>query len=151
MFAQEFTLAANRGALGFLGAHHRNRGLEPLSTHYEIDPIASQRLFDTAGLDAVGRISTDVYRARDAAGAQLIGDYMAQQFNNGKDQPAPAVPGMPNAKCIDRRHNDIAMGAKQPDFVCIASADRYAYMTHSQQLDDAHQRTAAQYLMLVAK
>jgi hypothetical protein len=119
--------------------------------HYEPDPIASERLFDTAGVDAVGRISTVVYRAKDAPGAKLVADFMAQQFTHGHDQPAAGVPGLPDSKCIDRRENDVAMKAMQEQFTCIASADQYAYETDSEQLEDAHQRMAAQYLILVAK
>jgi hypothetical protein len=119
--------------------------------HYEPDPIASERLFDTAGVDAVGRITTAVYRAKDAPGAKLVADFMAQQFTNGHDQPAAGVPGLPDSKCIDRRENDVAKKAMQEQFTCIASAGQYAYETDTEQLEDAHQRMAAQYLILVAK
>lgn len=120
--------------------------------HYETDPIASSRLFDTAGVDGMSLINTVVYRARDPEAARLIADLATQQFKSGSgdDHPAPEVPGLPKSQCFDRRTNSIAMKALQSQFYCVATADKYAFKTSSQQLDDAHQKAAAQYLMLVS-
>lgn len=120
--------------------------------HYETDPLASSRLFDTAGVDGMSMINTVVYRARDPEAARLIADLATQQFKSGSndDHPAAEVPGLPKSQCFDRRTDSIAMKAKQSQFYCVATAGKYAFKTSSQQLDDAHQQAAAQYLMLVS-
>lgn len=119
--------------------------------HYETDPIASTRLFETADVEAVAMINSVVYRTRDAESAHLIADFAAQQFKSvPTDRQAAGVPGIPDSRCFDRRSNDAAMKAAQSQFFCVVTSGKYSFKTSSQQLDDAHQRAAAQFLMLIA-
>lgn len=120
--------------------------------HFETDPAASSRLFETAGVDAVAMTNNVVYRTRDPEAAQLIADLAARQFNSGspEDHRAAAVPGLSTSQCFDRRTDDVGMRSVQLRFYCVATARNYAFNTSSQQLGDAQQRAAAQYLLLVA-
>ncbi len=120
--------------------------------HFETDPTASSRLFEAAGVDAVAMTNNVVYRTRDSEAAQLIADLAARQFSSGatNDRRTAPVPGLSKSQCFDRRTDDVTMRSAQLQFYCVATAGNYAFKTSSQQLGDAHQRAAAQYLLLVA-
>jgi hypothetical protein len=53
---------------------------------------------------------------------------------------ADPVPALPGSRCLQFPQG----------FYCVASADRYAIEVQADQLRDAHQQVAAQYVMLTA-
>ncbi|OLO98644.1 hypothetical protein BVU76_29805 [Mycolicibacterium porcinum] len=109
--------------------------------HY-MQPEQRQWL-EAAGVDAVSLgMANRVYQTRDAAAALGLADNIAKGL--GEDaKPGPSVPGMPSARCFT--------GPNAGPTTCVATADRWAILTASQQARDAAQQLAAQYLMLVGK
>lgn len=119
------------------------------SLHFRSDPIASQAMYNDAGIAHVAADRTTVYEAVDTTGAQRAADGLVRM-----DVPflgyhsAPGINGLPSARCFDRGPDTTALGAVR--YLCIASAQRYAFKATAAQEVEAHQIIAAQYLMLTA-
>lgn len=114
---------------------------------FRSDPVATQAMYNDAGIARVAADRTTVYEAVDSTGAQRAADGLARM-----DVPflryhsAPGVNGLPSARCFDRGPDSTDLGAVR--FLCIATADRYAFKATAAQEIEAHQIIAAQYLML---
>ncbi|MGD1172237.1 hypothetical protein ACKUVQ_03595 [Mycobacterium seoulense] len=119
------------------------------SLHFRSDPVATQAVYTDAGIDRVAADRTTVYEAVDITGAQRAADGLARI-----DVPflgyhsAPGITGLPAAHCFDRGADIGELGAVR--YLCVATADRYAFKVTAAQELEAHQIVAAQYLMLTA-
>lgn len=117
------------------------------SLHFRADPVATQAMYNDAGIARVAADRTTVYEAVDITGAQRAADGLVRT-----DVPflgyhsAPGINGLPSARCFDRGPDSTDLGAVR--FLCIATADRYAFKATAAQEIEAHQVIAAQYLML---
>ncbi|UNB52781.1 hypothetical protein [Mycolicibacterium sp. YH-1] len=126
--------------------------------HFEQDPIATDALFNTAGVDAVTQRLTTVYQAGNADGATRIVDEFARQIGGLDDvKPIDGVPGLPSAECFEREKDWVpetqAMTYQRVRWhiKCVASADRWAYTAFSEHAADARQQMAAQYRILTGE
>jgi hypothetical protein len=107
--------------------------------HYQIDPLASAKVFADAGVDVAISADDWVLQARDAGGAAAVADTNLKQMQGA---PADPVPNMPGSRCLK-------LGDKS--FWCVGTAERYEFEVASFQLNDVHQRMAAQYILLTTK
>jgi len=116
--------------------------------HFQDDPLQARGDFTADGVDAVARLRTTVYRARDAAGARhLLASSTATAQAKPGAQPTAGVDGLPFSKCFEFTQ---AEESNTPRFGCFATADRYHFEAWSQQARDVRQQIAAQYLMLTS-
>ncbi|KEF95029.1 hypothetical protein K883_05214 [Mycobacterium sp. TKK-01-0059] len=119
------------------------------SLHFRSDPVATQAMYNDAGIARVAVDRTTIYEAVDTTGAQRAADGLVRI-----DVPflgyhsAPGINGLPSARCFDRGPDITDLGAVR--FLCIATAARYAFKATAAQEVEAHQIMAAQYLMLTA-
>ncbi|WP_244269115.1 DUF7373 family lipoprotein [Mycobacterium parascrofulaceum] len=119
------------------------------SLHFRSDPVATEAMYTDAGVVHVAADRTTVYEAVDIPGAQRAADGLARM-----DVPflgyhsAPGINGLPSAHCFDRGPDSTELGAVR--FLCITTANRYAFKVTAAQEVEAHQIVAAQYLMLTA-
>ncbi|MCZ8382511.1 hypothetical protein O6P37_26940 [Mycobacterium sp. CPCC 205372] len=120
--------------------------------HFSVDPLSSSALFADAGVVGVANGLVTVTQTRDAAGSSILmkgfADAAARRPEPRSVETDP-VPGLATSKCFDG--GEAASGAPKigaPRFVCRFNVDRYVAEVASQQLPDAHQRAAAQYLLL---
>ncbi|WP_153805612.1 hypothetical protein [Nocardia sp. SYP-A9097] len=108
--------------------------------HVAVEPELWRRLIVVGGIDAVARTSGGglVARARNdkAAGAVL------NELRGTGRQAAEAPPGVPDAFCVET-------GSATERFTCTVRSGRYVAQVASGQLQDAHQRAAAQFALLV--
>lgn len=117
------------------------------SLHFRSDPVVSQAMYDDAGIARVAADRATVYEAVDTTGAQRAADGLVRM-----DVPflgyhtAAGINGLPAARCFDRGPDSTDLGAVR--FLCIATAERYAFKATAAQEVEAHQIIAAQYLML---
>jgi hypothetical protein len=111
--------------------------------HYMVDPAATAKLFAAAGVDLAVSGDDWVLQARDAAGAVTVADDAVKSVTGTGATPVDSVPNLPGSHCLN-------LGGDK-GFWCVATADRYEFEVSSFQLNDAHQRTAAQYMLLTAK
>ncbi|OJZ65782.1 hypothetical protein BRW65_27945 [Mycobacterium paraffinicum] len=117
--------------------------------HFRPDPVATQAMFTDAGIGHVAVDRSAVYEAVDTTGAQRAADGLARidvPFLGYRS--APGINGLPSARCFDRGPDTGELGAVR--FLCLATADRYAFKVTAAQEVEAHQIVAAQYLMLTA-
>ncbi len=117
------------------------------SLHFRSDPVATQAMYNDAGITHVAADRTTIYEAVDTTGAQRAADGLTRM-----DVPflgyhsAAGINGLPAARCFDRGPDSTDLGAVR--FLCIATVERYAFKATAAQEVEAHQIIAAQYLML---
>lgn len=110
------------------------------AVHFQSNPVGSATLFEDAGVTVVAMGETNVYEARDAPSATLVANSFGTEVSVDGVTPADPVPALPGSRCLQFPQG----------FYCVASGDRYAIEVHADQLGDAHQQVAAQYVMLTA-
>ena len=110
------------------------------AAHFQSDPIASTKLFKDNGVTEVVMAKTNVYQAKDAAGAVAITDSFGMEVTAEGTKPAAPVPAIPHSHCM----------AFPKGFYCVAPAGRYAIEARGEQLRDVQQQVAAQYVILTA-
>jgi hypothetical protein len=108
--------------------------------HYQVDATASAKVFADTAVDTAVSANDWVFHARDAAGATAVADSAVKQTQGA---PAEPVPNMPGSHCLTLGNN--------AGFWCVGTADRYEFEVSANQLHDAHQQMAAQYILLTAK
>jgi hypothetical protein len=116
---------------------------------FTMSPLRDQQLYTDTDMTLMARAKTNVYQARDGAGAMAIVDDFADDVatnSAGGWTPASPVAGMPSAKCLISQANAVTSS----HVYCLAAADRYAIEVNAGQELDAHQILAAQYLLLAA-
>ncbi|MEV3903690.1 hypothetical protein AB0K11_15300 [Mycobacterium sp. NPDC050551] len=122
--------------------------------HYSTNPIVSGALFDKAHVTTVANALDTLYRTEQPADSTTLLDGLLDEASrepNPRRTDIAPVPGVPAARCVD--NGEVPPDAPKtgsPRFECRFSVDRYVASLSSQQLEDLHQRTAAQYLMLTA-
>ncbi|MGW6724463.1 DUF7373 family lipoprotein [Nocardia sp. NPDC055029] len=110
-------------------------------------PAATKSAFDDAGVDYVANGNTLVYRARDHKAAERL----SAAFSNGAQdltglKPADPPPNLPTAVCYEVDTADQTYSNLTPQ--CRIVVDRYVARITGANLQDAYQRTAAQYKLL---
>uniref|UniRef100_UPI00403840E0 DUF7373 family lipoprotein n=1 Tax=Mycobacterium sp. Marseille-P9652 TaxID=2654950 RepID=UPI00403840E0 len=126
--------------------------------HFEDDPIESDALFTSAGVEWVGQLLARVYQSKNADGAARVAGKLADQTRSRPDvQPATGVRGLPDARCFTRTVGWAApvdpptLQQANWHFKCVAHVDRYAFATYSGDQTDAKQQLAAQWRILAGK
>ncbi len=130
---------------------HEGTVLEPhAALHFRPNPVASQQMFTSSGVQRVAVYRTSVYEAIDPTGADRAVESLVRMDVPGFGyKPVAGIRGLPGARCFDR-------GQKQDQdaslrYLCVAAAERYAIRATAAQERDVHQVVASQYLMLTAK
>ncbi|MET9325792.1 hypothetical protein [Tsukamurella sp. NPDC003166] len=96
-----------------------------------------------AGVDVVGLGASNVYRARDAAGATLLaGRLVAAYRQDSAGSSVSTVDGVPGATCVTATKDRSAQGH------CVVPVGRYVGEYTSRQPAKSAQAIAAQYLIL---
>ncbi len=109
--------------------------------HFQDNPVSSSTLFDETGMDTATFGLTNLYQARDAAGATKIAQTFVDEIG-AAGQPTDAVKNLDSSKCVK---------LATAGFYCTVAADRFAVESSATQLAAAHQQLAAQYEMVRAK
>jgi hypothetical protein len=108
--------------------------------HFQGNPIDSATLFKDNGVTEVAMAKTNVYQAKDASAAVAVTRSFGQEISAEGTKAAGPVPALPDSRCQ----------AFPKGFYCVAPAGRYAIEAKGDQLLDAQQLVAAQYVMLTA-
>lgn len=111
------------------------------AAHFQTDPIASTKLFKENGVSHVVMAKTNVYQAKNAAGAIAITDSFGMEVTAEGTAAAAPVPELPHSHC---------MGFPK-GFYCVAPAGEYAIEARGEQLPDVQQQISAQYVILTAQ
>jgi len=126
--------------------------------HFEDDPVAAAKLFDSAPVDAVSQRLATVYEAGTSEGAGRVVDELAAQMGaQTRIKPTDGVPGLPAAKCFERTQGALPDTAASSwlrigwHFKCVASADHYAFTAFSTDKADVKQQMSAQYRILAGR
>ncbi|MFF2552640.1 hypothetical protein ACFVUS_16660 [Nocardia sp. NPDC058058] len=108
--------------------------------HVAPAPELWRRLLEVGGIDAVARVSEGglVVRARDPKAATVV----LNDLRTAAGQTTAAPAGVPDAFCVENQ-------SATPRFSCTVRSGRYVAQVGSAQLQDAHQRAAAQFAILV--
>ncbi len=112
-----------------------------VALHFSERPDLTKRAIEDAQVDLVMRGETEIYRASDAAAAERFAAYLDSRLD-----PAYEIidtpPGMPGAHCTE---NPEETGS----FRCVFTNGRYTVLVDgADQIQELHQKTAAQYLLL---
>jgi hypothetical protein len=110
------------------------------AAHFQTDPIASTKLFKENGVSQVAMAKTNVYQAKNTAGAIAITDSFGMEVTSEGTAAAAPVPQIPHSHC---------MGFPK-GFYCVAPAGEYAIEARGEQLPDVQQQISAQYVILTA-
>ncbi|WP_239657272.1 DUF7373 family lipoprotein [Mycobacterium riyadhense] len=117
--------------------------------HFRADPVATQKMYDDAGIQGVSVDRTTVYEAIDPTAALKATEWLVRMDVPYLGyQSAAGITGLPSARCFDRGASSGDLAAVR--YLCIAAAGRYAIKATAAQEVDAHQVMASQYLMLTA-
>jgi hypothetical protein len=128
--------------------------------HFEIDPLTAERLFKTTGVEWVAQYRDEVFQTHNAAGAAHFVDRYAALLQASPDvRPTTPVAGLPAARCFERpvgwesitKESEIGHKTEAWHFACVARAERYAYVTYSDDETDIKQQVSAQYRILAGK
>lgn len=98
------------------------------------------RAFDDAGVDLVVRAEPWIYRTEDVSAAQRLQAHFVSRLDP-EYRIVESPPGMPRAYCAEHSEQTATLQ-------CIFTNDRYTVVLGGQQLQDLHQKAAAQYLLL---
>lgn len=109
--------------------------------HFQSNPVTSSALFDETGMDTAVFGLTNLYQARDAAGAGKIAQAFTDEIG-AAGQTADPVSGLESSTCVT---------LPSAGFYCTATAERYALESNATQLSATHQQLAAQYELAQAK
>ncbi|MGB0973251.1 MAG: DUF7373 family lipoprotein, partial [Mycobacterium sp.] len=90
----------------------------------------------------------NVYPARDGQRAQAVVDSFVAEDAANNFTSAAAMAGAPGARCAMSPPSPVA--SIKPHFHCVAAVERYVVEVTAVDETDAHQRMAAQILMLSA-
>ncbi|OBJ70186.1 hypothetical protein A5643_00920 [Mycobacterium sp. 1274756.6] len=115
---------------------------------YSDDPAGDEKVLNDAGVDLIALAGTDVFRARDAEGAQTILDKWSE-IRAEDSEPTDGVPGLPDSRCF-KTVVSAGTDSERTHIACMFTVDRYLVDLGSFQKRAAHQKAAAQYLLLTA-
>ncbi|MGW0182019.1 DUF7373 family lipoprotein [Nocardia sp. NPDC003345] len=103
-------------------------------------PGLTQRAFDDARVDLVMRGASSIYRAADAPAAKRLQAFFVSQRDSSYQAVDPP-PGLPSASCAEETET-----IKRIE--CAFTHGRHTVVVEAGQLQDVHQKAAAQYLLL---
>ncbi|MFD4354833.1 hypothetical protein ACFWPX_19920 [Nocardia sp. NPDC058518] len=108
-------------------------------------------LYSEAGADRFTRSwGTELVRTRDEEAAKILRDKVVELLVPSSE-PADSVPQLPDTKCAkntDPRLNDKFVDTgERKRFLCAVQYRRYVAIVDANQIQDAHQRAAAQYAL----
>lgn len=104
-------------------------------------PDLVKRAFEDARVDLAVHGTTRIYRTNDAAAADRLKAFFSSQLDSAIE-PVDSPPGLPSAQCT-------AIPAETGSHSCVFTSGRYTVVIDgSNQIQDLHQRVAAQYLLL---
>ena len=113
--------------------------------HWNVDPAASQPIYEETGMDLVGVGGNNVYRTRDAAAAKRFVELESAHTLKGKvNVQTVTIKGVPDAYC---RSYGIGV-ATEPYFACWVAVGRYVSEFVDKQPTKTFQATAAAYQVL---
>jgi hypothetical protein len=130
------TLPVASGASMAKNAVYGSRG----AMHMQSDPIASGKLFKDTGISDVAMAKTNVYEAKDASAAVTVINAFSKEIGAEGNKPADGIHALPESHCLQY----------STGFYCVAPAGRYAIEARGEQLREAQQLLAAQYVVLTA-
>ncbi len=118
---------------------------------YSDDPSGDQKLLTDAGVTDIALSGTDVYHARDAAGAGKIVTEWADIRDKSAEwtatEPVANIEGARCHKAEDKPGTDEA----RTQYACLFAVGDYAVDVAGRQKPQVGQKAAAQYLLLTAK
>ncbi|MGN2641571.1 DUF7373 family lipoprotein [Nocardia takedensis] len=113
--------------------------------HYDLFPATTKPALLDAGVDLVAVSDARVYRASDAAAAdRLIAAFAAQLAEGVRAIDSP--PGMPTVRCFETKDTKVSSGLYPP--TCLVPYDRFVGRVTGQNVQELHQKAAAQYKLL---
>lgn len=114
----------------------------------EPDTVAASSTFDRTGVDLVGMGINTVYRARTTSDADALRDFLAGQvrLKGALIRKRFSVDQVPGSVCHVYRLGETASAILMT--TCFVSRGRYVSAVEAPQTDQAHQITAAAYLIL---
>ncbi len=114
----------------------------------QTDVSRSVKTFADAGVDAVGRGGSTVYRAKDAKGAQhIVDEFVAENRADFSKIEEDTITGAPGARCLTYPTYE---GSSSTISWCVVAVGRYTAEFASSQRAQAKQGIAAAYLILKA-
>ncbi|MEV0293280.1 hypothetical protein [Nocardia sp. NPDC050710] len=127
-------------------------GVYPLrsTVHSESHPDIARAAYEDAGMDylVVGE-KVIIYRTRDSSSTTRLTAAMQEQVADKETyKKTDSPPNFPSAQCFEVKPG--VSSAYQYHPVCWFSIDRHVAQVHGRNVQDVHQRTAAQYKLLVA-
>ncbi|MFN8069436.1 MAG: hypothetical protein U0R77_11875 [Mycolicibacterium insubricum] len=115
---------------------------------FQTDQAWAQQLFTDTGVDFYADLDDSLIRARDKAGAtKVLETYFARMGAAGWKE-VDGVPGLPPARCMQQ---SAGQAGDKVNTWCMLVHDNILLQAMSNQELDAHQRLAADFLMLTAK
>ncbi|WP_280423034.1 DUF7373 family lipoprotein [Nocardia carnea] len=116
-----------------------------VALHLTERPDLTKRAFEDAGVDllslAGGNAGATIYRTSDSAAADRLKAFFISQLAP-ELHPVEAPPGLPSAHCVEDPEETQSLA-------CYFTNGRYsAYIKDATQIQELHQKTAAQYLLL---
>lgn len=115
--------------------------------NFSDNPVRDEKLFAKTGLEWAAFGQAAVYQVRDAkAAAELAEEWGKDKAAAGYSR-ADQISGMPDARCQLSPASEYST-SKPRSYHCVATADRYVIEVVSGSEYEAHQKVAAQYMML---
>ncbi|MGW4736707.1 DUF7373 family lipoprotein [Nocardia xishanensis] len=120
-------------------------GPKQAALHREHRPDRMKAAFDDAGVDLVANSAGRLYRTENAASTvRLIAALIDQASDGYKSIDSP--PNLPSAKCFEAKSSKISTDRYPP--VCYFAYDRYVARVQGKNIQELHQKAAAQYKLL---
>lgn len=117
--------------------------------HVQNRPNLAMAAFDDAGVDNIAASASSIYRTRDAASTtRLIAAMEAMEIDEENYAKIDSPPNLPAAHCFNAKPG-ISSASDYPPR-CWIAFDRYVAMVRGRNVQDLHQRTAAQYKLLAS-
>ncbi|WP_433727672.1 DUF7373 family lipoprotein [Nocardia sp. CA-129566] len=117
--------------------------------HFDRHPNVAMAAFNDAGLDNIAVSATTIYRTRDTPStSRLIAALEAPVVDEDNYAKVDSPPHLPAAHCYNAKPG-ISYASDYPP-VCWIAFDRYVAKVTGRNIQDLHQRTAAQYKLLAS-
>ncbi|MFR9752229.1 hypothetical protein ACL02S_14500 [Nocardia sp. 004] len=117
--------------------------------HIANRPDLAKAAYDDAGVDYVTIAGAFIYRTRDDSSPfRLIAALQAQFIDTDSYDKIDGPAGLPSAECFAAKPNTPYQSDHPP--ICLIPADRYVIHVEGGNVQDARQRAAAQYKLLMS-
>ncbi|WP_062983061.1 DUF7373 family lipoprotein [Nocardia anaemiae] len=119
------------------------------AVHFAQHPNLTMAALDDAGVDDIAESATVIYRTRDASSTtRLIAALEASDLDEENYAKVDSPTNLPTAHCYNAKPG-ISSPSNYPP-VCWIAFDRYVARVGGRNVQDLHQRTAAQYKLLAS-